>query len=68
MACLYFLRPDGSFVPAVESGKAERQAIKDRALVSFTKLSCVPLVASGKAERALKGKTWIFYMSPLGKI
>ena len=39
MACLYFLRPDGSFVPAVESGKAERQAIKDRALVSFTKLS-----------------------------
>ena len=31
MACLYFLRPDGSFVPAVESGKAERQATRSRA-------------------------------------
>ena len=30
-----FLRPDGSFVPSVESGKAERQAAKPSAHNQF---------------------------------
>ena len=38
-----FLRPDGSFVPSVESGKAERQAAKPSEPKNDRNVSIQPL-------------------------